>query len=290
MKYFKILGKTTLMPFVFLLIISSCGKDKAQQQPQPVPNPPPVSDADLIALPKDLGGVQTPVFLTKNIKYGYYVYTPSGYTGNQANYPLLVYLHGSGDVGNSLTNPTDLKRILNYGPPQLIYNKKWSPKYPMIVVSPQSSVGFIPDSLNEFIKYVIKTYRINTHRIYLTGLSLGGGGTFSYITNYPNNGSYVAAAIPMSAPYEKHTNISNLVKIPIWTFIGGDDVNVLKLVTTIDLINQLSPTYKAKITVFPGVGHNCWDLAYSGSGMGRESKSYDAFNMSIYDWMFQYSK
>ena len=290
MKYFKILRKTTLMPLVFLLIISSCGKDKAQQQPQPVPPPPPVSDADLKALPKDLGGVQTAVFLNNNIQYGYYVYTPSGYTNNQASYPLLVFLHGVGEEGNSMIDPNYLKRILTYGPPELIYKKNWSPKYPMIVVSPQSIKGFTPDSLHKFLQYIISTYRINTHRIYMTGLSLGGAGTFSYICNFPNNGSYVAAAIPMSAPYEKHTNINNLVKTPIWTFIGGNDVGFSKLTVTIDLINQLSPTYKAKITVFPGVGHNCWDLAYSGSGMGSESKSYDTFNTNIYDWLFQYAK
>lgn len=289
MKYLENFKSFVLMSIAFLFIVSSCGKPKTPSVP-PSPPTPPASVADLTSLPQDLGGLHTPVYLTSSIRYGYYVYTPSGYTNNQANYPLLVYLHGSGDVGNSLVNPADLNRILNYGPPQLIFKKKWSPKYPMIVVSPQSSGVFVADSLNEFIKYIIKTYRINTHRIYLTGLSLGGSGTFNYLTSYPNNGSYVAAAIPMSAAYEKHINISNLVKIPIWTFIGEDDVNASKLVTTIDLINQLNPTYKAKITIFPGVGHNCWDLAYSGSGMGKESKSYDAFNMSIYDWMFQYSK
>lgn len=288
MKCFGHLSKATIFPLLFLLV-TSCGKGKTADIPTITP-PPAASDADLTILPKDAGGVQTPVYLTNTIPYGYYVYTPSGYTNNQASYPLLVFLHGSGEVGNSMTTPNTIKRVLAHGPPELISKKNWSPKYPMLVVSPQCSSTFDPDSLNEFIKYIIKTYRVNTHRIYLTGLSLGGGGVFDYMTHYANNSSYVAAAVPMSAAFEKRTNLSYLVNVPIWTFVGQDDTVFPKLKYTIDLINQLKTTLKAKITVFPGIGHDCWDLAYAGTGKGSESKSYDAFNTNIYDWLFQYAK
>ncbi|MDQ6763599.1 MAG: dienelactone hydrolase family protein, partial [Bacteroidota bacterium] len=248
-----------------------------------------VSNEDLTILPKDLGGVNTPVYLNNNLMYGYYIYTPSGYSNNTYEYPLLVFLHGSGQVGNSKVTQSDLQRVNAYGPGYNITQNKWAPRYPMIVVSPQTTnLNFDADSLNTFINYIVNNYRINPHRIYLTGLSLGGAGTFTYLATYPNNN--IAAAVPMSSPYEKRTNINNLLTVPIWTFVGGADANASKLVTTIDMINQLKPIYKAKITIFPGVGHNCWDLVYSGSGMGSEDKNYDLFNMSIYDWMFQYKK
>lgn len=288
MKHSQLFRKALLAPLFFLFIAASCKKDKANQPSYPV------SDADLRALPKDMGGTQTPVLLnnTNNTLYGYYVYTPSGYQSNQQDYPLLVFLHGGGEIGNSLATPTDLKRVLNYGPPSMINGKTWSPKYPLIVVSPQCTQSFKPDVLNEFIKSIIAKYRINTHRIYLTGLSLGGGGTFKYLLTYSTNG-YVAAAVPMASAgaSENPVDYAVLKNIPIWAFCGeADDKNFPKLTATIRTINNYSTALKTKLTAFPGVGHNCWSIAYSGSGMGAEDKTYDSFNTSIYDWMFKYAK
>ena len=290
MRYFQSLRKTVVTPIIFLTMIYSCSKPQSQPVP-PSPPPPPASDADLVSLPKDAGGTQTAVLLndTDNKLYGYYVYTPSGYNLDQQTYPLLIFLHGSGEIGNSMTTPTDIKRILTYGPPSMINKKTWSPKYPMIVVSPQSVGGFLSDTLNEFMKSIISRYRVNTHRIYLTGLSLGGAGTFKYLTTYSTQG-YVAAAAPMSAAFENQPDYINLKNIPIWTFCGESDKIFPKLAITVNAINQYSTTLKTKFTAFPGVGHNCWDLAYSGTGIGKEDTNYDAFKMSIYDWMFQYSK
>ncbi len=293
MKYFKDLRKIILIPVVFLFMIVSCGKPNGPDVPStPPPPPPPVSDTDLKSLPKDQGGVQTAVPLFNGIVYGHYVYTPSGYSSNQAYYPLLVYLHGSGDSGNSQLRPDALKRVLNYGPPELINKKVWSPTYPMIVVSPQEVFKtFAPDSVHEFIKYIVSKYRINTHRIYLTGLSMGGISAYYYLSKYAKTG-YVAASVPMSVRFDinHQPDTSNLVNFPIWTFCGGADAQVNQSVSIVNAINGLKPTLKAKLTIFPGVGHNCWDLAYSGSGMGKEDKNYDPFKVDIYDWMFQFAK
>ncbi|MEO6639123.1 MAG: hypothetical protein ABIN25_12670 [Ginsengibacter sp.] len=289
MRYFHSVGKGIVLPLFFLLF-SSCSK-KSTTDTTTITPPPTSSDADLKSLPKDLGGIQTAVYLSSNIDYGYFVYTPSGYNSNQADYPLLVFLHGSGEVGNSMVDHNALNKLLAHGPPGLISRKNWAPRYPMIVVSPQSlSTAFDPAVMQNFIKYLIKTYRVNIHRIYFTGLSLGALHVFQYITQYVDQ-SYAAAAVPMSAAYENHPLIANLVKTPIWTFSGESDHTVfIKLITTIGDLNILNPPVKAKITGFPGIGHDCWDLVYSGSGMGKEDSSYDAFNMSIYDWMFQYTK
>ena len=287
MKYFHGIGKAAIVPLLFLLI-SSCGKSKTNDVTTTTP-PPTASDADLKSLPKDQGGVQTAVYLNSNIIYGYYIYTPSSYQSSTSDFPLLIFLHGVGEAGNSMTNPGELNRLLVHGPPQMISQKRWSPRYPMIVISPQSPQGgFNATTLDNFITYCISKYKINTHRIYMTGLSIGGFSTYNYISKYPTG--YVAAAVPMSAAFDRQPNYSTLVDVPLWTFCGGDDAALPALVTTTNTIDTYNPAVKPKLTVFPGVGHDCWDLAYSGSGMGSESSKYDPFKMSIYDWMFQYAK
>lgn len=291
MKTSQIRTSFNLIIVLFLLFsLSCCNKPQSQNSSNSVP--PPVSNADLTILPKDVGGTHKPVYLTSNIPFGYYIYTPSGYDNNQASYPLLVCLHGGGERGNSMTNPDELKRVLYHGPPLLITQKTWAPRYPMIVASPQCSQYFDPALLNDFIKDLISRYRINTHRIYLTGLSMGGGGTFNYLATYSTKG-YVAAAVPMSGSFEGNvsaTTYSNISKLPVWAFCGEADGALADLLTTINSINQYKPSLKPKLTVYPGLGHDVWEITYTGSGMGKESKSYDAFNMSIYDWMFGYSK
>ena len=290
MNQLKTLSKVVITPLLFLLI-SSCGKNNAPDAPTVTP-PPVSSDADLKSLPKDQGGVQTAVYLNNNIDYGYYIYTPSGYSSNQDKYPLLIFLHGGGEEGNSQVDPNYLKRVLTHGPPELISKKQWSPVYPMIVVSPQETGSrFDPDSLQHFIKYIVSNYRINTHRIYLTGLSMGGISAYNYLSKYAKTG-YVAAAVPLSIRFDanRYPNPLDLLNFPLWTFVGSADIGVNDCINIANSINQLKPALKAKLTIFPGVGHDCWDPVYSGSAMGTGDKNYDPFNMSIYDWMFQYSK
>jgi predicted peptidase len=243
-------------------------------------------------LPKDKGGYQTAVYYDslKN-EYGYYVYTPSDYMSNKVVYPLLVFLHGSGERGNSSRDTSVLKKVLLHGPPMLIDKKQWNPRYPMIVVSPQCHEGsWNAEKLHRLFQHLSLKYRVNKNRIYLTGLSMGGFGTFTYLQNYSDTG-FVAAAVPIcgggNTLYAKQ-----LMRVPIWAFHGDADpvVNVSRSKDMVMAINALNPSLKAKLTIFPGIGHNSWACTYDGTGMGTESIAYDAFDMNIYDWMFRYSK
>ncbi len=250
-----------------------------------------VDYSNLNNLPKDTGGVQRAYFLNSSIEYGYYIYTPSGYEKNTANYPLLLFLHGSGEKGNSLNDTNSLKKVLVNGPPRLIKYKKWSPKYPMIVLTPQCHEGgWDGKKLHRFLTYIQTKYRINTLRIYLTGLSMGGYGTFSYLAATGDT-SYIAAAVPICGGGSTNS-ASKMTTVPIWAFHGDSDgtVNVSNSINMITAINALKPIVKAKITVYPSVGHDSWSRTYDGSGMGTEKSDYDAFNTSIYDWMFSYTK
>jgi len=247
---------------------------------------------DLDSLPADTGGLHLHYCLNETeAPYGYHVYLPSGYDNTENKYPLLVFLHGGGARGNSAENPEDLDLVLGSGPPAMIESGEWSSPWPMIVVSPQTHEGtFNPETVHRFISWVLSEYRINERRIYLTGFSMGGYGTFKYLQAYSNEG-YVAAAVPMCGAGDT-TQANRLVNIPLWVFHGNYDTVVLThhSIDMVRSINHLNPQLRAKLTIYPGVGHECWTRTYNGSGMGTESPDYDPFNMSIYEWMFLYSK
>ncbi len=247
---------------------------------------------DLEALPKDLGGIQKANTLgATNANFGHYIYTPSEYDDHSSEYPLLVFLHGSGERGNSETDPDILKKVLVNGPPKLIEKKEWSPKYPMIVASPQLPSGnWNAEDIHNFITYLIANYNINTKRIYLTGLSLGAFGSFNYISSYGSD-AYPAAIIPIAGGGNKNSG-DKFITIPVWAFHGDND-NVVShdnSINMIDAINKEKPNMPAKLTIYPNVGHNSWSRTYNNSGMGDESNDYDAFDINIYDWLFLFEK
>ena len=252
------------------------------------------NENDLEFLPEDTGGMQKANNLgTTNAIFGHYIYTPSAYneSANTPKYPLLIFLHGSGERGNSEINPDALKKVLVNGPPKLIEKGEWQPKHPMIVASPQLTSGnWNPDNIHSFITYLITNYNINTERIYLTGLSLGGFGSFNYISSYGFD-SYAAAIVPIAGGGNTNSG-DKFTTTPVWAFHGDQDniVSHNQSINMINAINEADPEIKAKITLYPGVSHNSWSRTYNSSGMGDESPNYDTFNMTIYDWMFMYKK
>jgi predicted peptidase len=280
--YLKQIGYPLLIITCGLISISSsCKKENIRPDDYTI----------LTNLPKDTGGTQKAVYYNADIPYGYYVYTPSGYNSNNAIYPLLVFLHGSGEKGNSLSDTSVLKKVLVHGPPKLIKNKTWNPKYPMVVVSPQChESGWNGKKIHALIKHITDNYRINTKRIYLAGLSMGGYGTFNYVETCSDT-SYVAAVVPICGGGNAAKGLK-FQNIPLWAFHGDADKTVLPInsMNMVDSINKYNPVVKAKLTIFPGVGHDSWTRTYDGSGMGSEDPAYDPFNMTIYDWMFQYTK
>ncbi|MDZ7605708.1 MAG: hypothetical protein U5K79_09000 [Cyclobacteriaceae bacterium] len=160
---------------------------------------------DLSNLPEDTGGTHKANMLgSTDAPYGYYVYTPSSYGTENPEYPLMIFLHGSGEKGNSSTDPNKLLLVLRNGPPMMINKNSWKPSKPMIVVSPQChDGGWNAQKIHEFIGYCIKTYKVNPSRIYITGLSMGASGTFNYIGTYGNS-SYAAACVPICGMQQVH--------------------------------------------------------------------------------------
>jgi predicted peptidase len=284
---------SALLSLALLVACGDGGDPKPQQQ---------VSD-DLESLPEDTGGTHTAkVVGSTSADFGYYVYLPAGYEKGTHSYPLLIFLHGKSERGNGSNDASVLAKVTSAGPPKLIKDKKWNPKYPMVVVSPQYHPmdgdktdnnwgGGNPEHLKKFIEHVIATYRVNTKRIYLTGMSHGGNGVYDYIASVDESVSHIAAAAPVAA-WGASGGYAKSKSIPIWVFVGENDPNFTPSKNFVTNYNKQSPppAHKAKLSVYPGMGHSGWNETYSGSGIGKVSAEYDPFDVSLYEWMLRYKR
>jgi hypothetical protein len=193
---------------------------------------------------------------------GYLQYLPQDYNSNTNKYPIVISLHGIKEKGNTLS---EVPKVANVGLPKYV---KYGQQYSFILISPQlkTTMGrWTGDYIMEVLNYV-KTYlRVDPNRVYLTGLSLGGGGVWSVATAYP---SVWAAILPICSGY----NLTGLActlpssNVPVWGFHGDADAVVGESVT-INMINAINscstkPNPLAKYTIFPGLGHVIWDKVY----------------------------
>jgi dienelactone hydrolase len=193
---------------------------------------------------------------------GYLEYLPQGYKTNSNNYPIVISLHGIKEKGNTLA---DVARVANVGLPKYV---KYGQQYPFILISPQlktSMSRWAGDYVMQVINHVKKSLRIDSRRIYLTGLSLGGGGVWSVATAYP---SVFAAILPICSGYNVTGSAYKIASenIATWGFHGDKDYTVNYTVTQkmINAINSCTPKPSplAKFTIFPGMGHIIWDKVY----------------------------
>ncbi len=286
---------STLIVLLFVSFLASCGGGD---------DPDPNVSNELEDLPEDTGGTHTAKLLgSTSAQFGYYEYLPGGYDANTNEYPVLIFLHGGGEKGDGTNTASVLNKVLQNGPPKLIKAGTWDPKYPMIVISPQYHPlagdvnannwgGGNPQRLKEFIEYVMATYRVNESRIYLTGLSYGGNGTYDYLTGSVDyTQSHIAAAAPI-AGYGAPAGFAKSKDTPIWSFIGENDGSIAQAKTFTTKYNAQTPApkYQAKLTIFAGAGHDVWTRTYSGSGIGTADPTYNPFDKSLYDWMFEYKR
>ncbi len=193
---------------------------------------------------------------------GYLEYLPQGYNSNSNLYPIVISLHGIKEKGNTLSS---LELVDNVGLPKYV---KYGQQYPFILISPQlkTSMGkWTGDYVMDVLNHVKKYLRIDNRRIYLTGLSLGGGGVWSVATAYP---ATWAAILPICTGYNLLGSAYKLAQenVPTWGFHGDKDYVVSYTVTQkmITAINASTPKPSplAKFTIFPGMGHVIWDKVY----------------------------
>ena len=209
---------------------------------------------------------------SKDVRYNYLSYLPNDYKSDTLRkWPLIIYLHGGSDRG------TDINKLYTSGIPDQIYRGR---QFPFVILSPQCPeyIRWSTDNWFEnFFKKVTARYRIDTNRVYLTGFSLGGSGTWYLGAKYPDK---FAAIAPISG-FTSHmdfidNNIDKLVDIPIWAFHGKTDM-VVPFEETERIINMLQGKNKnLKFTVEPDVGHWIHWLVYP--------------YKELYDWFLEYDK
>jgi pimeloyl-ACP methyl ester carboxylesterase len=194
--------------------------------------------------------------LGKNVKrlfsrsINYLLYLPDGYESSGSVWPLLVFLHGAGERGD------DVELVKVHGPPKLIEAGK---KFPFIVVSPQLSLGewWSPDMVAWLIRDLIASLRVDSERVYLTGLSMGGYGTWETASKYPE---LFAAIVPICGRGDP-SSAWRLRHIPTWIFHGGKD-GVVPIKHSDDMKKALKKYRNVKYTVYPEAEHDSWSETY----------------------------
>ncbi|NOX53455.1 MAG: prolyl oligopeptidase family serine peptidase [Planctomycetes bacterium] len=187
----------------------------------------------------------------------YLLYVPPDYDKKEA-WPLVLFLHGAGERGK------DLERVKRHGPPKLVEEGK---NFPFLLVSPQCPPDhwWNPLELTALLDQVVAQYKVDEDRIYVTGLSMGGFGTWALATYTPER---FAAIVPICGGGEVLT-ARRLVNLPIWVFHGAKDsvVPLRRSQEMVDAVNQAGG--HARLTVYPEAGHDSWTETYNNPQLYR---------------------
>jgi len=223
--------------------------------------------------------MQTPKHLqmtrTQNLEVNYLLFLPKDYKANTSQrWPLILFLHGAGERG------TDIWKVAVHGPPK---NVATHPDFPFIVVSPQCPEGQIwaKDTLLALLDEVTRQYAVDTARIYLTGLSMGGYGTWDLGLAYPER---FAAIAPICGGGELITLLLSsgekngaLKSLGVWAFHGAKDpvVPVQESERMVGFLKNAGVS-DVKLTVFPEATHDAWTETYN--------------NPQLYDWLLKHKR
>jgi predicted peptidase len=205
--------------------------------------------------------------ITTTVSCNYLLFLPEGYGKKRQSWPLMVFLHGAGERGNVLN------KVAVHGPPKIVKNRK---DFPFILVSPQCPEGDWwmekVEVLINLVDDIAARYKVDKKRIYLTGLSMGGYGTWALASAYPER---FAAIAPICGGGSRIMSL-RLKDIPIWVFHGAKD-RVVPLEESEEMVNAIRKRGgDVKFTIYPDAGHDSW------------TESYD--NQELYDWFLEHSK
>lgn len=183
--------------------------------------------------------------------YDYLVYLPERYSRENRRWPLLIFLHGSGERGANLSTLTVC------GPPKLISEGR---HHPMIVVSPQCSAdaNWQSDALKSFLDHLCTRYQVDSDRVYVSGYSMGGAGAWNFAAAASDR---LAAVAPLCGGGEP-SRAGQLAGMPIWAFHGERD-DVVPIEATLQMIDAVEKAGgHPKVTMYPDLGHGICDYTY----------------------------
>jgi len=220
--------------------------------------------------------------------HGFYQWLPAGYEKTSEKYPLLILLHGMGELGNG---ESELPKVLRNGAMKLIAENKFpssfivnDTNYHFIIFAPQFIHWPWPGTVAAIFKYALTHYRVDEKRIYLSGLSMGGGATWEFVGNSREWAQKLAAIVPVCgaslADSAKAATIA-LAGLPVWaTHNQGDPVVTVEFTEKYIRYIRAAPgrvKMDVKKTIFPDTSHNAWTKTYD--------PGWTENGMNIYEWM-----
>ena len=211
----------------------------------------------------------------------YLLFTPKDYKSAGKKWPLMLFLHGLGECSND-----DLSRVKVHGPPHFVDSR---PDFPFVLVTPQlppppgykegvsytpeqvvalAAEAWKPEELIQLVDHVTAKMNIDRDRVYVTGLSMGGFGTWRLLAAYPDR---FAAAVPICGGGEPEKMAAALSRVPIWAFHGAKD-DVVPLSYSQKMVDAVKRAGgDVKLTVYPDGQHDSWKPTYD--------------NQEVYDWL-----
>jgi len=206
--------------------------------------------------------------ITKKVSLKYLLYLPKGYGEKKdQKWPLILFLHGAGERGD------DLNLVKKHGPPKLVDQGK---EFPFLVVSPQCPTSsWWPEQIDALIALldeVQSKYAIDADRVYVTGLSMGGFGTWSLATRYPER---FAAIAPICGGGDRYL-AGRLKNVPVWAFHGAKDPTV-PVQASKDMVEALRKAGgDVQLTIYPEAQHDSWTETYN--------------NPKLYEWFLSHRR
>jgi len=202
-------------------------------------------------LPSD--GIKFSTKVVKTVSLNYLARVPEDYAKDSGKrWPLMIFLHGSGERGS------DLNVVRVHGPFAEMAKGR---KLPFVVIAPQAEdrTNWDTDALHNMLRDVMKRYRVDRDRIYLTGLSMGGYGTWAWACAEPN----VFAAIAPICGGGKPLEAAKLRSIPTWVRHGDAD-QAVPLKQSVDMVDALKAVGgDVKFDIVLGGQHDVWTAFYS---------------------------
>jgi predicted peptidase len=180
--------------------------------------------------------------ITIRVKFNYLLFLPEGYESS----------------------------VKTHGLPKLLETKR---DFPFVVVSPQSARGgWNPDALNALLDEALAKYKVDPDRVYLTGLSMGGAGSWELATSFPGRFAAVAPICGRGNPREAH----RLKDLPIWAFHGAKDPTV-PVAHSEEMVRAIKEAGgNPKLTIYPEARHDSWTETYN--------------NPELYKWFLDHKR
>ncbi len=211
--------------------------------------------------------------VTTNYSLEYLLYLPDQFDQSADDpYSLVLFLHGAGERGQ------DLELVKKQGLQELL---QFQATYNFILVAPQCppNTWWVDqmEVLDQILDDVQQTYPIDLDRIYLTGLSMGGYGSWHYAVRHPQRFAAVAPICGGGTWWHGYPEAVKAIKdVPVWAFHGADD-DIVPLSASEVLVDALKEEDgRVRFTIYPGVDHDSWTQTYS--------------DPDLYRWMFSQTR